>query len=171
MTFNIIIIPKKLRDFVFLNNYNTFSRNCQARSCFKLYYCKNCGRNFEKPQKEYEKHIFTDTPFELFYTCPFCKSRNFREHITTHCRCCGAKLPAGKTEYCSEACKSRGKKLWEREFKRRERNVSSPISIITRECNEYNRQHNTRYSYGQYVALIKPRLKEKSKCESKRKNT
>ncbi len=136
-----------------------------------MYYCKNCGREFEEPEKSYETHIFTDTPFELFYVCPTCKSQNFREKNVTHCRCCGGKLTKGQEEYCSEACRNKGEKLWRRELKRRRNAMKNPLNLIVMECNEYNKQNNTRYSYGQYVAIIRPKLlKEKAQCAKKRKN-
>lgn len=137
-----------------------------------MYYCKNCGNDFEVPEKTYETHNFSDTPFELFYICPHCKSRNFYEKNLTHCRCCGGRLPKGTVEYCCAACKAKGEKMWRRELKKRHLEFSHPLQMVVRECNIYNKTHNTNYSYGQYVALIRPRLiKEGKKCVKKKRNT
>lgn len=137
-----------------------------------MYYCKNCGSEFSEPKKTYETHIFSDTPFELFYVCPNCNSGNFHEKNLTHCRCCGSRLPRGQTEYCSDSCKSKGEKLWNKQLKRRNADLKDPLKMVVRECIHYNRENNTSYSYGQYVAIIRPKLlKEKAKCANKRKNT
>lgn len=137
-----------------------------------MYYCKNCGSDFSEPEKTYETHLFSDTPFELFYVCPNCKSGNFYEKNLTHCRCCGGRLTGGQEEYCSDSCRNKGQKIWEREIKRRRKEFLNPLNMIVRECAVYNKKHNTNYSYGQYVAIIRPKLlKEKKKCAKKRKNT
>ena len=136
-----------------------------------MYYCKNCGREFEKAEKSYETHRLADTPFEVFYVCPFCKSQNFHEKNLTHCRCCGSRLPKGQTEYCCDSCKNKGEKMWQREVKKRRNTLKSPLQMVVKECAEYNKVHGTKYSYGQYVALIRPKLKrEKHQCGQKKRN-
>ncbi len=128
-----------------------------------MYYCNNCGEEFNEPKKIYETHNLSDAPFEVVYICPRCKSGNYREKITTHCRCCGARLTPDKVEYCSEPCRRKGKKLWKQEYKRKRKGLCNPILFMVRECNRYNKLHNTNYSYGQYVALIEPTLKRRNK--------
>jgi len=136
-----------------------------------MYYCKNCGHDFCEPQKIYETHIFTDTPFELIYICPNCKSGNFREKNLTHCRCCGSRLSPNAVEYCSDSCRNRGEKLWQKEFKKRRESLLDPLNTVVRECNIYNLENGTKYSYGQFVALIRPKLlKEQKKCVKQKKN-
>jgi len=136
-----------------------------------MYYCKNCGHDFSEPEKTYETHIFTDTPFELLYVCPSCKSGNFREKNLTHCRCCGSKLPQGSVEYCSDSCRNRGEKLWRKELYRRRNVLKDPLHSVVRECISYNEENGTDYSYGQYVAIIRPKLlKEKKLCVKRKKN-
>lgn len=137
-----------------------------------MYYCKNCGKEFEKPEKTYETHHLSNPPFELLYVCPTCKSSNFYEKSSTHCRCCGSRLPSGVSEYCSHSCKIKGEKMWRRELKKRQADLKDPLKMIVKECNIYNNSHGTRYSYGQYVALIRPKLlKEGKKCVKRKKNT
>ena len=137
-----------------------------------MFYCRNCGGEFVTPKKSYETHCFSDTPFEVLYLCPLCKNGNFYEKSTAHCRCCGSKLPVGADEYCSDACKVKGERLWKKELKKRQNSLMSPLSLIVKECNKYNALNGTRYSYGQYVALIRPKLiKESQKCAKKRNNT
>lgn len=103
-----------------------------------MYFCENCGSSFEKN-----------------ITCPFCNSNDIRVADFTHCRCCGARLIEGQKEYCSDECKKKGKILWERERRRKRLSLISPLNLVLKEIAEYNKQHNTKLSYGEYVALIK----------------
>lgn len=128
-----------------------------------MYYCPDCGGFFEKALKSYETHGFTSPPFEERYYCPYCEGEDFYEKITTHCRCCGAKLREGLSDYCGEACEKKGKKLWLKDAKRRNLLKHDPISLIIRELNSYNRKNNTNYSYGQYIAYIRPEIKKNEK--------
>ncbi len=103
-----------------------------------MYFCESCGSFFE------EKKV-----------CPFCESKRVRIADFTHCRCCGAKLVQGQREYCSDNCKKKGEFLWERERRRRRLSLISPLNLVLKEIAEYNKKHNTKLSYGQYVSLIK----------------
>ncbi len=126
-----------------------------------MFYCLNCGGEFEKADTIYHTHSLINPPFEPQDVCPYCKSDNIKTKETKHCRCCGAKITDGEKEYCSSACKKRGEELWRREANRRIASRNSPINKILRELNEYNKENNTKYSYGQYVAIIRPTLKRK----------
>ena len=135
-----------------------------------MYYCKECGYEFEKPDKNFENHGFSNPPYEKTFICPACKSTNFYKIITTHCRCCGAKLAKGISEYCSKACKEKGEKMWNNQLKRKKILLDSPINKFVKELEIYNKQNGTSYSYGQYAAIIKPQQKAEKKCTKKRKN-
>ncbi len=136
-----------------------------------MYYCKNCGNDFKVPEKIYETHLLSNPPFELLYVCPTCKSGNFHEKNLTHCRCCGGRLPKNAEEYCCDACKIKGEKMWHRELKKRQLQLKNPLQTVVKECNIYNKTHSTSYSYGQYVALIRPTLlQEGAKCVKQKKN-
>lgn len=134
-----------------------------------MYYCPECGLEFTKPQKDIEIHGLDSPPYETIYCCPNCSGTSFYEKNTTHCRCCGAKLSENKTDYCSESCEKKGEKLWLREIKRRKMHLADPLYRVVREVNLYNLKNGTNYSYGQYVALIKP--KRSKKCSGKKRNT
>lgn len=134
-----------------------------------MYYCKNCGGEFESPEKTYEKHGLSSPPFEPLYICPYCSSTEFREKTATHCRCCGAKLKKGDTEYCSISCRKKGEKLWERERLRLNLQQESPINKIIKELQGYNKLNGTNYSYGQYVSLMNCKRSNK-KCAKKKSN-
>lgn len=150
--------------------YKRFFINCQEQEDSWMYICKNCGLEFETPLKATETHLFSDTPFEVLYLCPACKSNHFHEKDMTHCRCCGAKLSSGAEEYCSEACRRKGNKLWDKQKKRLKREENDPLFLLVKEAALYNRKNGTDYSYGQYVSLVKPTLKkENGKCAVKRK--
>lgn len=131
-----------------------------------MYTCLECGCEFKNPIKLTEKHNLKTPPFELIYVCPTCKSTDFAESNLHHCRCCGAKLSSDKTEYCSEFCKIKGEKLWEKEVKRKKLLSDSPLFRLVREVDNYNSKHKTKYSYGQYVALVK--FKKKGKKNAKK---
>jgi len=127
-----------------------------------MYYCPDCGGEFENCEIIYETHNFQNPPFEKNYCCPFCKSTGFYEKDTKHCRCCGIKIRDDLIDYCSESCKKKGKKLWEKDVKRRKIVSTDPVNILVKEVEIYNKINNTKYSYGQYVALVKPREAKKN---------
>lgn len=128
-----------------------------------MYECQDCGHIFEVAAKVTERHGLDTPPFEEYGVCPACSSQFFRKAEVPHCRCCGARLPAGITEYCNETCRKRGTELRMLEEARMNQRRTDPLHVLVRQIDEYNRIHNTRYSYGQYVALILPRLKGKKK--------
>ena len=127
-----------------------------------MYLCKTCGRKFNTPQKSYEKHGYTNPPYEKKYICPFCKSTDFHEVVHTHCKCCGALLIKSQSEYCSRSCKTKGEKLWNEQMERFKAEHDSPINIILREIKDFNIRNGTNYSYGQYVALTMLKRRNKN---------
>lgn len=118
-----------------------------------MYYCENCKQKFKTPQKNLEKHGFSNPPYEESFVCPHCNSTNFKEITRVHCRCCGALLIKTESEYCSSGCKSRGEKLWKQQAEKIKTEYDNPINIILRELKETNLKNGTDYSYGQYVLL------------------
>lgn len=126
-----------------------------------MFYCPDCGSEFSNALITHEKHGLDSPPFEKMLYCPNCKSQSIYEKNTTHCRCCGSKLRKGKKDYCSNECAKKGEKLWKLQINKRKNEASSPLNEIIREVISYNRKHNTKYSYGQYVALIKYNKKRK----------
>ena len=126
-----------------------------------MYCCLECGYEFKNPVRLTEKHNLDNPPYENIYVCPICKSTNFEEKKIYYCNCCGAKLFDNKTDYCSEACKIKGEKLWAKELQRKKLLTDSPVYSLVREVESYNRKNGTNYSYGQYVALVKSKNKDK----------
>ncbi len=124
-----------------------------------MYRCTDCGRIFEECLVKEERHGLCCPPFERIAACPYCLGTAIQPIEVRHCRCCGVRLSGKKTDYCSESCRSRGMKLWRLEADRRRRRISSPISVIMRELADYNSEHSTDYSYGQYVSLVRPKLR------------
>lgn len=120
-----------------------------------MYYCQDCGFEFPAPQKIFEKHSLEKPPFETFFVCPSCKGVNYALKVSSHCRCCGAKLTEGQRDYCNASCRESGKKMWEAERKRRALNFANPIAVIVRETDEYNKKNGTKLSYGQYIAFAR----------------
>ena len=133
-----------------------------------MYYCKDCNHKFEKPLIKPESHRLCSPPFEKIYLCPFCKSTNFTEIEIFHCRCCGARLIDSNGEFCSDKCKVRFEKLKRAEYKHKKQLNENALYQFMREVEAYNQKHNTKYSYGQYVAHIKPKLEEAKKCKQKK---
>lgn len=128
-----------------------------------MYYCKECGREFESAETITQTHGLLTPPFEEIYVCPFCSGTDISAVQSLHCRCCGARLPDGASSYCNENCRSKGEKMWRREAVRRKRERSLPLNIIIRQLEEYNRMNGTSYSYGQYVALVLAKSKRGGK--------
>lgn len=126
-----------------------------------MFYCKSCGYEFDHADVTYETHGLQSPPFEEICVCPACRSTDFFEKSSTHCRCCGSRLPAGAKDYCCETCRTRGEKLWKKERKRRNVLSQSPLNLLVKEVDAYNRKNGTNYSYGQYVALIQPKGRKK----------
>lgn len=130
-----------------------------------MYICLECGLEFKNPIKLTETHSLTTPPYETIYVCPSCKSTDFKQKKVYHCHCCGAKILNGNSDYCSEACKIKGEKLWLKEAMHKNLLTSSPLYCLVRETEEYNTINNTKYSYGQYVALIKAKKKGKQNAK------
>ena len=126
-----------------------------------MYVCKKCGFEFRAAKTAYQNHGLLNPPYEEIFVCPNCESTAFEEKKVTHCRCCGAKLLKGEEEYCSEKCEKLGIALRKKEQRRKKEYLESPICRLVKEVEIYNKTHHTNYSYGQYVALIKPKKRKK----------
>ena len=124
-----------------------------------MYECQDCGHHFKFFVQDSEKHGLNTPPYEKYGKCPVCSSGYIREVKVAHCRYCGARLPAGKTDYCNEDCRTRGNELWKREAIRKNLRNTDPLVIMMKQTEEYNRIHGTNYSYGQFVAFILPDIK------------
>lgn len=125
-----------------------------------MFYCENCGYEFDSPETVTEKHHLTSPPFESICVCPACRSTNFYERTPSHCRCCGAKLKLGSnSNYCSDACKRKGMELTAREKRRIKYLKENSLYKTVRLCESYNKANGTNFSYGQFVALVLPKLK------------
>ena len=117
-----------------------------------MYQCRDCGNRFEVA---IIKNIKGKGEIKV---CPKCSGTWFTQIQHTHCRCCGAKLPAASEEYCNEYCQRRGLLMWERERKRRSVVAKSSLHTTQNLLERYNKKYHTRYSYGQFVTLILPTL-------------
>lgn len=134
-----------------------------------MYICLKCNNEFETPIKITETHSLPNPPYEAVYVCPNCKSTDYEKKKAKHCHCCGAKILNSNSDYCSDACKIKGEKLWLKEAMNKNLLISSPIYCLIREVNEYNIANKTNYSYGQYVALVKS--KKEGKKNAKKQKT
>ena len=132
-----------------------------------MFYCKNCGYEFESPKTVTEKHSLLSPPFESLSVCPNCNSSNFYERNPSHCRCCGARLK-GQSNYCSDACRKKGMELTAREKRRIKYISENSLYKTVRLCEIYNKEHKTNLSYGQFVALVLPKLKGAKKNARKK---
>ena len=123
-----------------------------------MYRCEECKRKFEKPKKVVETHGQPTPPFEVFFLCPFCNSTGFKKIEVGYCKCCGRRLNNPSDYYCSEACRINAIKLKQKEEERRQALIKNPLNLLIKEVEQYNAEHKTNYSYGQYVTVIKPKL-------------
>ena len=123
-----------------------------------MYYCHSCNCEFEAPEIIIETHGLSSPPYEKFSVCPFCRSTDFSIIKVKYCHACGARLYGDNENYCNDSCRLTAKRMEERERKRQKALHENPLAVLVREVEEYNQKHNTRFSYGQYVTLIKPKL-------------
>ena len=123
-----------------------------------MYYCKDCKGKFERFNILTERHGLDTPPYERIAVCPRCASTNFEEYVLSHCRYCGARLKRRDGVYCNSECRAKGERLWRMEAKRRREFAKSPLNIIVKRLDEYNKEHNTTYSYGQFVSIVLPKL-------------
>lgn len=128
-----------------------------------MYYCSDCGCDFESAAVFKETHGLASPPFEEVRCCPLCGSVNIKLKPQAYCQCCGAKLAKGERGYCSPACRKKGEEMRRRELKKHNNMLSSSLFQTVREVDEYNAKNHTDLSYGQYVTLIKPRRKRGGK--------
>lgn len=127
-----------------------------------MYICTDCGRKFEKLDVIFERHYIDFPPFEGVAVCPFCKSTNVKEEKIKRCHYCGIRL-VDKQDFCSKECREMGTHLWQIEQRRRRKNTTHPLNIMIREVEQYNREHGTCYTYGQYISRILPTITKKGK--------
>ena len=116
-----------------------------------MYYCTDCEKEFEYVEIVFETHGLSSPPFERIKRCPFCHSVNIEECESKHCKFCGSRLKE-KGEYCSARCKKAGEIYYAAQQKRKNEFLGSPVAEAVREVEQYNRAHNTKYSYGEYFA-------------------
>lgn len=128
-----------------------------------MYYCADCGCEFETADVCKEVHSFTEPPYEEVLLCPVCKNATIRAKTVSYCRCCGAKVSGGEKEYCSPSCRKKGEEMHKLELKKKRQMYSSPLFETVREVDEYNKINRTDYSYGQYVTLIKPYINRRKR--------
>lgn len=125
-----------------------------------MFYCVDCGHNFEKPKKSLERHNLNTPPFEKIYICPKCNSNNIKEKSIRYCRYCGRTLKYNTDKYCNDTCKNAGEKLWNKQYKRKAKENSNELNVILRETEKYNKEHGTNLSYGQYIAFHLKKVKK-----------
>ena len=129
-----------------------------------MYECTDCGQRFEKPAYYYEKHGLDTPPYEKIAVCPTCKGSHFHEARAIYCRFCGARLHGDAADYCNDTCRKQGVRLRRKEALHLYQSRNHPVVQVTRLLEIYNREHGTRYSYGQFVALILPKIGQGDKA-------
>lgn len=117
-----------------------------------MYRCLDCGLEFEYVEVVFETHGLSSPPYERIKLCPGCHSDNYKELKQLYCGCCGIRIPSG-SDYCGEECRRIGELMRKREMARQKQFESAGLSIALREVDRYNKEHGTRYSYGQYFSL------------------
>lgn len=117
-----------------------------------MYYCPDCGSEFEKPKKisKTNLNILTD----VYLACPECSSRVFHIKNSTHCRCCGAKLTDGAVDYCSAECRNKIYKLHKEHLRIKLIGTNKSLAGFVRQNEINNIRYGTNYSYGQFTNLL-----------------
>ncbi len=116
-----------------------------------MYKCKKCGAVFNCYDIFMERYYPSVMPSVPAKHCPSCKSEKVTVYDGKYCACCGIVIDEWQ-EYCSAECEHTAKLLQEREEKRKRLVRSFEISLAVREVEDYNREHGTRLSYGEYFA-------------------
>ena len=117
-----------------------------------MYRCTDCGSKFEYAEIVCEKLGLKEPPYKRIRRCPFCHSGELEEFEANHCHYCGVKLDT-QDKYCSQRCKKAGELAFAAEAQRRGEFLSSAVASAVREVTQYNKEHGTKYSYGQYFML------------------
>ncbi|MBO4733063.1 MAG: hypothetical protein J5662_01165 [Clostridia bacterium] len=125
-----------------------------------MYYCTDCDIFIEDPKL---KNFKIAGKKEKRALCPVCGGE-LTVAQPEYCRYCGRKLTSDSPDaYCNDNCRRLGRKLWTREIIRRRKIKEDPIARILRMLTSYNREHNTKYSYGQFVSLILPKIEKRGR--------
>lgn len=117
-----------------------------------MYHCTDCKSFFNTPLKRNRGDCAFGKDCGSSLLCPFCKSANIKVYEPQYCRCCGRRLKKGERLYCSRACMKNGERLYNEQRQNKIRIKNSPIYVLVRKLKEYNEQHKTNLSYGQFVA-------------------
>ncbi len=125
-----------------------------------MYYCTDCKIFVEDPKF---KNLKIEGRKGKRALCPIC-SGALTENTPLYCRYCGTKLSGTEADgFCTETCRRLGRRLWTKEMRRRKKIKDDPIARVLRMLTSYNREHNTRYSYGQFVSLVLPKIERRAR--------
>lgn len=125
-----------------------------------MYYCTDCNVYVEDPKF---KNFKIAGKNERKALCPVC-GKILSVLAPEYCRYCGRRLADTANDgYCDDYCRRHGRKLWTREIRRRRKIKDDPLARILRMLTSYNAEHKTKYSYGQFVSLILPKLEKKER--------
>ena len=80
-----------------------------------------------------------------------------------YCKYCGRSLKKGVLEYCSSECRKKGEIMWQEQARRKNLYQQNSIISVTRKLEEYNKTHNTNYTYGIFVGKILSKNKTEAK--------
>ncbi len=120
-----------------------------------MFVCQDCGQKFDAPRKIKEKSDGLCSLPRIYYVCPVCKSENFKEREVKYCKCCGRAMNTNKKDYCSAECRKSGEKQYEAQRLKNIHIRNSPIYKTVRMLEEYNKEHKTNLSYGQFASALK----------------
>ena len=120
-------------------------------------YCTDCKMFIEDPVYRTQKRGGEKRRKAL---CPLCAGELIIS-APEYCRYCGNRLTGGEKDgFCTDNCRRLGRKLWTKEMRRRKKIKDDPIARVLRMLTAYNSEHGTKYSYGQFVSLVLPKLEK-----------
>lgn len=125
-----------------------------------MYYCTDCKMFIEDPVYRTVKKGAEKRRRAL---CPVCRGELIIS-APEYCRYCGNRLTGSERDgFCTDACRRLGRKLWTKEMRRRKKIKDDPIARVLRMLAAYNLEHHTKYSYGQFVSLVLPKIERRVK--------
>lgn len=115
-----------------------------------MYECKKCKSEFSLPVVEFARSGDIN---DVVSYCPNCMSIHISKVEVKKCAFCLKKTALKGEKYCSDFCKKFGEESEKKSAESRKKVQEFDVAKAIIEVDEFNKEHRTNYSYGQYFAL------------------